>query len=537
MVQNSGGFLEAIGNASTNHLICGVMIGGKEVDPKHVALLIRSMKLEPKGSLFRELQVRALTLSPLVSRTNLKTSEILKYLPPLPSTFDQIAGLRRRDGALDSNPAVRELMAVGLGEAINRYLDENPLDDGSTDAVKADRFFQRLHPDEFARAVEPMRPQVDRISTILINEVTSAEWVDALGSNPTRADVTSFDFLRSLLVLRTNRSDQLAGFISASYMAPGAPAVQIAKRYLEAASALSAQRNTNVFSRPEEYAKGLVRSEDQRAYVYEAILAGADFLSGAAAMDRKTMISIKRALNSDFYAAKTVAGRSPKSVVEAYEESLRESGTGTRTDFENAFIGLLIESLKLRRDRHDPLLYPMQVVTEAIKMSSGLCDSLDTMDPSLFKIPGTIPGLVTGDADGATKEMLDRFFRIAVHTWSSSRGAAIEIGSANFTLYVERVAGIACMKARFPDSASIEKIAPRVLGGADLSDRKFFKNSILPHVLYVRYGIEPPVEFWEVKPWINPRKQGDPNPFQKRIPGRGKPGNGYPPREAPAPKE
>ena len=125
------------------------MIGGRNVEAKRVAILIDGLMLPLKGRLLQELQVRSLQLSPLVTKTNLRPAEIIKHLPPLPASFDQIVAAMKGERPLGNQPSVREVREAGLREA--------------------------------------------------------------LACSPTRANVVSFASLQSLVALRENRKDLLVG--------------------------------------------------------------------------------------------------------------------------------------------------------------------------------------------------------------------------------------------------------------------------------------------------------------------------------------
>ena len=206
-------------------------------------------------------------------------------------------------------------------------------------------------------------------------------------------------------------------------------------------------------------------------------------------METKAYAAIIRALNSDYYAAKEGISKSAKPPGDRYRASLGDPAASKLSDFEAAFTQTLAASFDTGRQTQ-PYLIPIQAVFEAVWVSGDLCASLDTTDPGLFTIPGTVPWV--GLPEGASKEMLDRFFRVAVHTWANAKaGWSAEIGSGNFKVFLTEVGGLSCMKTRFPDRAGVEKVARQVLGMSELEDRKFFKNSIVPFVMYVREGIEP----------------------------------------------
>ena len=511
------------------------MIGGRKVDPRRVAILIDGLMLPPNGRLFRELQVRSLQLSPLVTTTNLKPAEIMKRLPPLPTTFDQILTAMKNDRPIGNLPSVKELREVGLGEALERFLRALPEDDRTPDGTRNERFFQQIRPDEFSKAVEPMRSQVGKISVALVNELSNEEWLSALASSPARANVLSFDSLQALIALRADRRDQLLAYLAASYREPGSPAIQFARKFATAASSFLSQRAANSLVLPGDIAKSIARKDDEIPYFVEAISVGADFLNGNRPMDKKAYGAISRALSSGYYDAKAVVSRSAKTPGGRYRESLGEEGAAKLNEFETAFTQTLAQSLDTRHPV-EPYLVPLQAVAEAVWMSGNLCAALDTTDPSLFAIPGALPGI--GLPEGASKEMLDRFFRVAVHTWSNAKeGWSTEIGSDNFKIFLTEVGAISCMKTRFPDRTAVEKAARQVLGTPELADRKFFKNSIVSDVMYIREGIEPPIDFWNIKPKVErPTVIIQPGSTRHMVPQRGKPGNGYPPRELPPPK-
>lgn len=77
-----------------------------------------------------------------------------------------------------------------------------------------------------------------------------------------------------------------------------------------------------------------------------------------------------------------------------------------------------------------------------------------------------------------------------------------------------------------------------MLGSPELENRPFFKQCIIAHALYVREGIEPAFEFWDVAPAVRkPWHMKTREELKNEIP-RGSPGNGYPsnPRQS-APKQ
>lgn len=139
--------------------------------------------------------------------------------------------------------------------------------------------------------------------------------------------------------------------------------------------------------------------------------------------------------------------------------------------------------------------------------------------------------------EGFTREMFDRSFRVVMHTRANAQGAArTQFGSQSFALYLEQVAAIAVRKKQYPDQASIEKVARMCLGMPELENVKFFKSSIVPHVLYIRDGTEPSLEFWDV-PLAEEKKSAQKLGLPRRYsPPPGQTNKGYPSRNQSQPK-
>lgn len=509
----------------------GLMIGGRGVDSKYVASLIEALMLPAKGTLGRELQVRAFVLSPLLVQTNLRPTEITKHLPPMVSSFREILEADTVGRPLRNVASAQEMQDAGLGPALDRFIRFTSKDQPMGETERLAAFFGQVTEAELLKAIEPMRPQIDRISLHLVNSLTRDEWVGAMAAGPMAGPAT-LKWLQGQVSLRTNRQDQLAGYAAAVYRARGNEASESAVRFQEAASAL----RTLGTKRPEDLARRLAKRPEHAPLFNEALLVGAAFLDGAGPMEGPAITTIAKAIN----AASKLPPTRPLPLGQQYAESLAQVGATGTNSLQRDFAALMVETLGFKPSTSFDYLRPMQAVIDAAIISEDLCDGMDPMDAAFFVLPGTVPGIKMNGSDGLTREMLDRFFRVTVHLRVNGRHGWREgTSAANFKSFLTEVGGLACMRAKFPDEKSIQAGARQILGSPELSGREHFKSTFIPYVMYVREGIDPGQKFWEVKDRVDkpspPIIQGGSTRHQ--LPPRGPKGNGYPSRESAPPQK
>lgn len=529
------GFLEPLNAPDPDPDNCGLMIGGKKIKATDVALAIELVSAKPAGNLLWEVQVKGLETSPLTVKTSFKPFQIIKCLPAVPSTFEQMklaAKVAPKPGAkTNSIPAATELNELGFGNSV-RHLEQLAKEGRVlSEPEVVDEFFKSTRPEDLSAAMGLMRNRIESIGKVIVNRLTREDWVMAFAANTNRLGADAFVELSSVIQLRTNRLDQLGAFIAATH--PGKPPQprEFTSKLVNAGIRLANQRRTDTAASPESFAKPLSHSDGDLVPLTEAVSVCAQFIAGTNSVSQSDFAVLCKAMVSEHRSLTEQARRKSMRPGAIYKETLNGKAVEGLAPAMTGFLDNFAEMLNLDYRSEPAEIRAFCALTKAAWVDNNVQLEFDLTNPTLFRIPGDVPGLVVPGGESFTREMFDRSFRVVAHTKANAKGAArTEIGSQNFEIYLSQVAAIAVRRKQFPDLASIEKAARMCLGMSELENRKFFKASLVPHVLFIRDGTEPSFDFWDV-PQAEERKPGQQLGLPRRYsPPPGQTNKGYPSR-------
>jgi hypothetical protein len=537
------GFLEPLNSPDPDPDNCGLIIGGRKIKASDVARAIERVSPRPAGNLLWEVQVKGLESSPLLVKANFRPFQVIKCLPAVPSTFEQMklaAKTVPKSGApTNSIPAATELNELGFVKSV-RHLEQIAKEGRVlSEPEVVDEFFKAVRPEDLSAAMELMRNRIESIGKVLVNELTREDWVMAFAANTNRMDAGSYGKLSSVIQLRTNRLDQLGAFIAATH--PGKPPQprEFTSKLVNAGIRLANQRRTDASASPEAFAKPLSHADGDLVPLTEAVSVCARFISGTNSVTQPDFTVLFKAMEAEHRSLAEQSRRKSMPLGAIYKESLNEEELGKLDPALRGFLEGFAEMLNLEWKAAPPELRSFTAMAKAAwhNDSKHVDFDFDLGNPASFKIPGNVPGMAATSGEGFTREMFDRSFRVVMHTRANAQGAArTQFGSQSFALYLEQVAAIAVRKKQYPDQASIEKVARMCLGMPELENVKFFKSSIVPHVLYIRDGTEPSLEFWDV-PLAEEKKSAQKLGLPRRYsPPPGQTNKGYPSRNQSQPK-
>ena len=265
------GFLEPLNAPDPDPDNCGLMIGGRKIKASDVALAIELVSAKPAGNLLWEVQVKGLETSPLTVKPSFKPFQIIKCLPAVPSTFEQMKSAAKtvpKSGAkTNSIPAATELNELGFGNSV-RHLEQLAKEGRVlSEPELVDEFFKSTRPEDLSAAMELMRNRIENIGKVIVNQLPREDWVMAFAANTNRLGADAFGKLSSVIQLRTNRLDQLGAFIAATH--PGKPPQprEFTSKLVNAGIRLANQRRTDASAGPEAFAKPLSHAEDRKSVV------------------------------------------------------------------------------------------------------------------------------------------------------------------------------------------------------------------------------------------------------------------------------
>ena len=529
------GFLEPLNAPDPDPDNCGLMIGGRKIKASDVALAIELVSAKPAGNLLWEVQVKGLETSPLTVKTSFKPFQIIKCLPAAPSTFEQMKSAAKsvpKSGAkTNSIPAATELNELGFGKSVLHL--EQLAKEGRvlSEPEVVDEFFKSTRPEDLSAAMELMRNRIESIGKVIVNRLTREDWVMAFAANTNRLGADAFGKLSSVIQMRTNRLDQLGAFIAATH--PGKPPQprEFTSKLVNAGIRFANQRRTDASAGPEAFAKPLSHAEGDLVPLTEAVSVCARFISGTNSVSQSDFAVLCKAMLSEHSSLAEQSRRKSMRPGAIYKETLNDKAVEGMAPAMTGFLNNFVEMLNLDYRSEPAEIRAFCALAKAAWVDSNVQLEFDLTNPTLFKIPGDVPGLIVPGGDSFTREMFDRSFRVVAHTKANAKGAArTEIGSQNFEIYLSQVAAIAVRRKQFPDLASIEKAARMCLGIPELGNGKFFKASIVPHVLFIRDGTEPSFDFWDV-PQAEERKPGPQLGLPRRYsPPPGQTNKGYPSR-------
>ncbi len=529
------GFLEPLNAPDPDPDNCGLMIGGRKIKASDVARAIERVSPKPAGNLLWEVQVKGLEASPLLVKANFKPFQVIKCLPAVPSTFEQVKSAAKavpKSGAkTNSIPAATELNELGFGKSV-RHLEQLAKDGRVlSEPEVVDEFFKSIPAEDLSAAMELMRNRIESISKVLVNELPREDWVMAFAANTNRMDAGSYGKLTSIIQLRTNRLDQLGAFIAATH--PGKPPQprEFTSKLVNAGIRLANQSRTDASASPEAFAKPLSHADGDLVPLTEAVSVCARFISGTNSVSQSDFTVLFKAMEAEHRSLSEQARRKSMRPGAIYKESLNDKVVEGLAPAMTGFLDNFVEMLNLDYRSEPAEIRAFCALAKAAWVDNNVQLEFDLTNPTLFRIPGDVPGLIVPGTDSFTREMFDRSFRVVAHTKANAKGAArTEIGSQSFGIYLSQVAAIAVRRKQFPDAASIEKAARMCLGIPELGNGKFFKASIVPHVLFIRDGTEPAFDFWDV-PQAEERKPGQQLGLPRRYsPPPGQTNKGYPSR-------